>query len=53
MKVHNVTLQDGCGIDVSDHLSMSYSPRAIDWIEHALDPENFTESDVRCVGTRR
>lgn len=49
-KVHNVTLQDGCGIDVSDHLSMAYSPRAIDWIKHALDPENFTESDVRCVG---
>ncbi|WP_307827323.1 esterase/lipase family protein, partial [Gordonia rubripertincta] len=27
--VNNVTLQDGCGIDLSDHLSISVSPRAI------------------------
>lgn len=48
--VHNITLQDGCEIDVSDHLSMTYSPRAIDWIKHALDPANFTEADVKCAG---
>lgn len=27
-KVDNITLQDGCEIDTSDHLSMNYSPRA-------------------------
>ncbi|MVU81648.1 alpha/beta fold hydrolase [Nocardia sp. ET3-3] len=36
--VDNVTLQDGCGIDLSDHLSMMYSPRAVSIALHALDP---------------
>nr|WP_202421532.1 alpha/beta fold hydrolase [Gordonia sp. SID5947] len=27
--VRNITLQDGCGIDTSDHLAMSYSKRAV------------------------
>jgi triacylglycerol esterase/lipase EstA (alpha/beta hydrolase family) len=36
--VHNVTLQDGCPIDLSDHVSMSYSPRAIGIVRKALDP---------------
>jgi len=36
--VRNVTLQDGCPIDLSDHLSMSYSPRAIGHVRRALDP---------------
>ncbi|MBD0324151.1 MAG: alpha/beta fold hydrolase [Aldersonia sp.] len=48
--VRNITLQHGCPVDVSDHLSMSYSPRAIDWIQHALDGTGFPESQVRCVG---
>lgn len=33
-----MTLQDGCPIDLSDHLSMSYSPRAIGIVRKALDP---------------
>ncbi|MFE3958106.1 esterase/lipase family protein [Nocardia sp. NPDC059091] len=36
--VNNVTLQDNCGIDLSDHLSMMYSPRAASIALHALDP---------------
>ena len=36
--VNNVTLQDGCPIDFSDHLSMTYSLRSIWFIKKALDP---------------
>ncbi|GAA2471191.1 hypothetical protein GCM10010388_74760 [Streptomyces mauvecolor] len=36
--VHNITLQEGCFVDLSAHLSMSYSPRAIGWVKRALDP---------------
>lgn len=34
--VHNITLQDGCGIDFSDHLQLAYSPRIIGLTERAL-----------------
>jgi len=37
-RVSNVTLQDGCLLDLSDHLSMTYSPRAIGIVRRALDP---------------
>ncbi|MGW4350929.1 hypothetical protein ACWELJ_02450 [Nocardia sp. NPDC004582] len=33
-----MTLQDGCGIDLSDHLSMLYSKRAVSIALRALDP---------------
>jgi triacylglycerol esterase/lipase EstA (alpha/beta hydrolase family) len=36
--VHNITLQDGCLLDLSDHLSMTYSPRAIGIVKQGLDP---------------
>ncbi|MCP2193364.1 esterase/lipase family protein [Williamsia deligens] len=36
--VKNITLQDGCPIDLSDHVSMSYSPRLITLVQQALDP---------------
>ncbi|QLY30242.1 esterase/lipase family protein [Nocardia huaxiensis] len=36
--VDNVTLQDGCGADTSDHNSMLFSPRAVSIALHALDP---------------
>jgi len=36
--VHNVTLQDGCEADLSDHASMPYSPRAAFYVRQALDP---------------
>ncbi|QWF77275.1 esterase/lipase family protein [Amycolatopsis sp. CA-230715] len=36
--VRNVTLQDGCPLDLSDHLSMTYSARAIGLVERGLDP---------------
>lgn len=34
--VTNVTLQDGCDADTSDHVSMSYSPRAVSYILDAV-----------------
>ncbi|MBU3067523.1 lipase [Nocardia sp. NEAU-G5] len=36
--VDDITLQDGCGQDLSDHLTMMYSPRALSIVLHALDP---------------
>ena len=36
--VQNVTLQDGCAIDLSDHLSMTYSWRAVGYVRRGLDP---------------
>ncbi|MGC5257218.1 esterase/lipase family protein [Gordonia sp. DT218] len=42
-KVENIELQKGCAADTSDHLSMSYSPRAISIALHALDPEHHPD----------
>jgi len=36
--VKNVTLQDGCPLDFSDHLSMTYAYRSLWFIKKALDP---------------
>lgn len=41
--VRNITLQNGCEQDVSDHLSMSYSPRAISIALRALDPQRYPD----------
>ncbi|MEV0701010.1 alpha/beta fold hydrolase [Saccharopolyspora sp. NPDC050389] len=43
--VRNITLQDGCAVDASDHLSMTYSGRAIDYVKQSLDP---TAPEPRC-----
>ncbi|WP_460700862.1 esterase/lipase family protein [Nocardia thraciensis] len=37
-QVRNITLQDGCEQDLSDHLTMMYSPRALSIALNALDP---------------
>ncbi|WP_040690867.1 esterase/lipase family protein [Nocardia vinacea] len=37
--VHNITLQDGCPQDMSDHLTIMYSPRAASITLHTLDPD--------------
>lgn len=37
--VRNITLQDGCEQDVSDHLTVMYSPRALSIALNALDPQ--------------
>jgi len=39
--VRNIVLQNGCEQDTSDHLAMSYSPRAISIALQALDPVRF------------
>ncbi|WP_280439275.1 esterase/lipase family protein [Nocardia cyriacigeorgica] len=36
--VTNLTVQDGCEQDLSDHLTMMYSPRATSMVLRALDP---------------
>ncbi|WP_280219317.1 esterase/lipase family protein [Nocardia neocaledoniensis] len=45
--VDNITLQDGCEQDVSDHLTMMYSPRAASLALRALDPTGSPE--VACT----
>lgn len=45
--VDNITLQDGCGIDLSDHLSMTASPRLIDITKRALHPQGT--GYLRCL----
>lgn len=45
--VTNVTVQDGCEQDHSDHVSMSYSPRVVDIVRDALDPGSVPEK--RCT----
>ncbi|MGV0397076.1 hypothetical protein ACUY3M_01920 [Corynebacterium suicordis] len=47
--VKNITLQEGCVQDQSSHISMSYSPRAIDYVRNALDPEIVPESAISCA----
>ncbi|MET8794981.1 alpha/beta fold hydrolase [Nocardia sp. NPDC004568] len=39
--VRNITLQDGCEQDLSDHLTVMYSPRALSIALRALDPARF------------
>ncbi|MFI9504438.1 esterase/lipase family protein [Nocardia sp. NPDC052566] len=39
--VDNITLQAGCEQDMSDHLTMMYSPRAASIALHALDPAAY------------
>ncbi|MEU1954927.1 esterase/lipase family protein [Nocardia rhamnosiphila] len=39
--VRNITLQDGCEQDLSDHLTLMYSPRALSIALQALDPIRF------------
>ncbi|WP_433685751.1 esterase/lipase family protein [Nocardia sp. CA-119907] len=45
--VQNITLQDGCEQDVSDHITMMYSPRALSIALNALDPAKFP--DLQCT----
>ncbi|WP_054816753.1 esterase/lipase family protein [Nocardia arizonensis] len=45
--VNNVVLQDGCDSDLSDHLTMLYSPRALSIVLRALDPAGHP--DLRCT----
>lgn len=43
--VRNITLQDGCEQDLSDHLTMMYSPRVLSIILNTLDPSQ----PLRCT----
>ncbi|GAB2514218.1 esterase/lipase family protein [Nocardia heshunensis] len=44
-QVSNITLQDGCEQDLSDHLTMMYSPRALSIVLRALDPGQHPNLD--------
>lgn len=41
--VDNITLQEGCEQDLSDHLTLMYSPRAASIALRALDPAGYPE----------
>ena len=47
--VDNVLLQDGCPVDHSEHISMSYSPRVIDLTRRALASEAAEPPPLRCT----
>jgi hypothetical protein len=36
--VRNITVQDQCGLDASDHLEIAYDPIALTDVLNALDP---------------
>ena len=38
--VENITLQDGCPWDASEHLAISYDRRALAYVLNALDPQH-------------
>ena len=46
--VRNITMQDGCEEDRSDHMTMSYSPRGVDIVRNALDPQLVPKDKIRC-----
>jgi triacylglycerol esterase/lipase EstA (alpha/beta hydrolase family) len=46
--VTNITVQDQCVADVSDHLGLAYDPIALHDVRNALDPANATP--VGCLG---
>ncbi|WP_448851270.1 esterase/lipase family protein [Corynebacterium sp. 335C] len=43
--VANVTVQDGCWRDASEHLSMTFSPRVLDMVLLALDDDGPAPAD--------
>lgn len=45
--VNNITLQDGCGIDFSDHLSGMYSHRMVGYVKKALNPASTASIPCR------
>ncbi|MFC9280784.1 esterase/lipase family protein [Streptomyces collinus] len=45
--VHNITVQDGCGLDATDHLEASYDPVVLTHVLNALDPAH--PRPVRCT----
>ena len=45
--VRNITVQDGCAIDLSDHLSITHSPRVIDITKRALKANG--SGTLRCL----
>ena len=45
--VTNILLQTGCALDLSDHVSMSDSPRAIGIVKNALDPAHAAPPPCR------
>jgi triacylglycerol esterase/lipase EstA (alpha/beta hydrolase family) len=48
--VHNVTLQDLCSTDVSEHIAMAFDPVALHEAENALDPAHATPTNCSSEG---
>ncbi|OZM74807.1 lipase [Amycolatopsis antarctica] len=47
--VDNIVLQDDCGLDLSDHLAVAFSSRALRYVLNALDPEDAVTPPCRPV----
>jgi len=47
--VHDVVVQDGCEQDYSEHLSLTYDPRALWYVRAALDPAVSERETPPCV----
>lgn len=47
--VSNITLQDQCGLDFSDHLAIIYDPVALGDVMNALDPTHAVPPPCRLV----
>jgi hypothetical protein len=47
--VRNITLQDVCADDHTDHLGVPYDPIAIRLVRNALDPRHATRPTCRSV----
>ncbi|MFG2004300.1 esterase/lipase family protein [Spirillospora sp. NPDC048911] len=47
--VHNVVLQNGCEVDLTDHLGITYDPRTLHYIKNALDPKRADTSVGRAA----
>jgi triacylglycerol esterase/lipase EstA (alpha/beta hydrolase family) len=42
--VHNVTLQDLCAVDISEHVAMAFDPIVLHETENALDPAHASRT---------
>ena len=50
-KVRNITLQDVCPLDLSEHISIAYDSNALQLVLNALDPAHAHPVQLRPLGT--
>ncbi|MDF5752498.1 alpha/beta fold hydrolase [Spongiactinospora sp. TRM90649] len=47
--VRNILLQDGCPLDLTDHVAITYDPRALHFVLNALDPARAATPEGRAA----